>query len=179
MENHIREARWLNAEDGRKLGVEGGAVVVSGLTANEFLPVIAVRFDGELKVQPAVSEPDESGTIRIVPADAEKFFNSNGEGYYDPPTLRSEQWHFAVKRAGAYKIEVEYKPGPFSRMIDIDVDGKLTKANLYGKEARLASAGPIELQPSGNVMLKIAPGSPAQRGAKLELEITRISLVRQ
>jgi len=179
MENHIREARWLNAEDGGKLGVEGGAVVVSGLTANEFLPVIAVRFDGELKVQPAVSEPDESGTIRIVPADAEKFFNSNGEGYYDPPTLRSEQWHFAVKRAGAYKIEVEYKPGPFSRMIDIDVDGKLIKANLYGKEARLASAGPIELQPSGNVMLKIAPGSPAQRGAKLELEITRISLVRQ
>jgi alpha-L-fucosidase len=179
MENRIREARWLNAEDGGKLGVEDVSVVVSGLNANGFLPVIAVQFDGELKVQPAVREPDESGTIRLEPADAEKFFNSNGEGYYDLPTLRSEQWHFAVRRAGTYKIEVEYQPGPFSRVIDIDLNGKLIMANLYGKEARLASAGPIELQPSRNLMLKISPGSPALRGAKLDLEITRVSLVRQ
>ncbi len=177
MENHIREAHWLNAELGGKLTVEDGSIVVAGLNAKEFLPVIAVNFDGELKVQPAVSEPDANGgTIHLTPTDAEKFFNNNGEGYYDPPTLRSETWHFAVKRAGAYKIEVDYRPGPFSRVIDIDVDGKSIKANLYGKEGHLATAGPIDLQPSRNVTLKIAPGSPAVRGAKLDLEVTSISI---
>jgi hypothetical protein len=178
MENRIRDARWLNTETGGKLQIEGSAVLVSDLP-KEFLPVIDVRFDGELRVQPAVTEPDASDTIRLVAADAEKFFNSNGEGYYDPPTLRSEQWHFAVRRAGKYKIEVEYKPGPYSRVIDIEVDGKLIKANLYGKEQQLSNAGDVELQPARNLSLKIAPGSPASRGAKLDLEITRISLVLQ
>jgi alpha-L-fucosidase len=176
MENHFREAHWLNAEIAGKITVEDGSVVVSGLNAKDSLPVVSVSFDGELKVQPAVSEPDASGTIHLTPADAEKFFNNNGEGYYDPPTIRSETWHFAVKHAGAYKIEINYEPGPFSRVIDVDVDGKLLKANLYGKEAHLATAGPIELQPSRNLTLKIAPGSPAACGAKLDLEISSVSV---
>jgi alpha-L-fucosidase len=176
MENPIREPRWLNTENGGKLAVEGGAIVVSALPSKEFLPVMSVRFDGELRVQPAAAQPDESDTIRLAPEDAEKFFNHNGEGYYDSATLRSEKWHFAVKRAGEYKIEVAYKPGPFSRVIDIEVDGKLIKANLYGTEGQLATAGPIELQPSKDVTFSIAPGSPAARGAKLDLEITKVSI---
>jgi hypothetical protein len=58
IENHIREARWLDAQMGGNLALEDGAIVVSGLNGKEILPVIAVRFDGDLKVQPAVSEPD-------------------------------------------------------------------------------------------------------------------------
>jgi alpha-L-fucosidase len=175
MENHIRDAHWLNSEVGGKLQIEGGAIVAAGLP-KEFLPVVAVGFEGELRVQPAVVEPDESGTIRLAPADAEKFFNTNGEGYWDAPTLRSEKWHFAVKQAGQYKIEVEYKPGPYSRVIDIDIDGKTMKANLYGKEGPSAMVGTIDLQPSRNVTLKIVPGSPSVRGAKLDLEITAVSI---
>jgi alpha-L-fucosidase len=176
MQSRIREAHWLGTEEGGKLAVEDGSIVVSGLKAQEFLPVIAVQFDGELKVQPTVAKADESGAIRLTPANADKFFNNNGEGYYDPPTLRSETWHFAVKRAGAYKIAVEFKPGPFSRVIDIDLGGKLLKASLYGKEAAVAMVGPVDLPSSENVTLKIAPGSPAVRGAKLDLEITAISI---
>ncbi len=82
-----------------------------------------------------------------------------------------------MKQPGAYKIEVDYRPGPFSRVIDIDVDGKTIKANLYGKEGHLAMAEPIDLQPSRNLTLKIAPGSPAVRGAKLDLEISSVSII--
>jgi alpha-L-fucosidase len=176
MENHIREAHWLNMEAGGKLQVKDGAVVASEMSGKEFLPVIDVLFEGELKVQPAVTEPDGNGIIRLTPADAEKFFNSNGEGYYDPPTLRSEKWHFAVNRTGKYRIDVAYKPGPFSRVIDIEIDAKLMKANLYGKEGQMATVGVIELQPSRNVELRVAPSSPAVRDAKLDLEIAQISL---
>jgi alpha-L-fucosidase len=177
LESHILEAQWLNTKSGGKLQIENGAVVASALPAKEFLPVIAVQFEGELNVQSAVAEPDESGSIRLMPGDAEKFFNNNGEGYYDSPTLRSEKWQFAVKRAGQYRVEVAYKPGPFSRVIDIEVGGKVIKASLYGKEAQPATAGPIDLLPSHNVTLNIAPGSPALRGAKLDLEITKVSLI--
>jgi alpha-L-fucosidase len=175
MQNPIREAHWLHT--GSTLAVNNNAVVLSALPANEFLPVVALTFDGGLKVQPTVIEPDANGAIILTPASAEKFFNNNGEGYWDPPTLRSEKWHFAVKRAGSYKIEITFNPGPFSRLLDIQVDGKLVKANLYGKEGPAASAGPIDLQPSSNVTLSVSPASPALRGAKLDLEITRISLI--
>jgi alpha-L-fucosidase len=176
MENRIREAQWLNAEMEGKLTVGDSSVVVAGMNAKEFLPVVVVRFDGELIVQPAAIQPEENGTIQLTAASAEKSFNNNGEGYWDAPTLRSETWHFAVKRAGAYKIEVGYKPGPFSRVIDIQVDGKTLKANLYGKEAKVATVGPIDLEPSANVTLKVTPGSPAERGAKLDLELTHIAI---
>ena len=177
MENHLREAHWLNTESAGKLAVEQNAIVFSSSPANEFLPVIAITFDGDLRVQPSVTEPDATGVITLAPAAAEKFFNNNGEGYWDSPTLRSEKWHFAVKRAGSYKIEISSKPGPFSRLLDIRLDGKLLKANLYGKEGASAMAGPIDLQPSGDVTLSISPASPSLRGAKLDLEITRVSLL--
>jgi alpha-L-fucosidase len=177
LQNPILDARWLNTENAGKLQTEDGAVVVPATPAGEFLPVIAVRFDGELKVQPAVAQPDENNTIRLVPEDAERFFNSNGEGYYDPPTLRSEKWHIAVKRAGSYRIEVAYKRGPFSRVVDIRIGNQLIKANLYGSESESTSAGTIDLQASSNLAVNIAPGSPAVRGAKLDLEITRVSLI--
>jgi alpha-L-fucosidase len=176
MENRIQEAHWLAGEGRGKLQTEDSTVTVSRLPAQEFLPVIDVRFEGELRVQPAVTEPDGNDTIHLAPADAEKFFNNNGEGYYDPPTLRSEKWHFAVKRAGKYKIAVTYKRGPFSRVIDIKVGGKLVKANLYGTEALTASAGEVDLQSSKDMTISIAPGSPAVRGAKLDLEITGVSI---
>jgi len=177
MQTPIREARWLNTESAGKIQIEESSVVVPVLPAGEFLPVIELRFDGELKVQPAVTEPDQNDTIRLTPENSDRLFNNNGEGYYDPPTLRSEQWHIAVRRAGSYKIEVSYKRGPFSRVVDIQVGDQLIKANLYGKEAESSIAGPINLQPSSNLAVRIAPGSPAMRGAKLDLEIIRVSLI--
>jgi alpha-L-fucosidase len=174
MQNPIREAHWLNT--GSPLAVSNNAIVLSAMPANEFLPVVALTFEGDLKVQPTVIEADANGAITLTPKAAEKFFNNNGEGYWDPPTLRGEKWHFAVKRAGSYKVEIAFNPGPVSRLIDIQIDGQLLKANLYGKEPQSATAGPIDLPSSSDVTLSVSPASPALRGAKLDLEITKISL---
>lgn len=62
-------------------------------------------------------------------------------------------------------------------MIDIDVGSNHLKANLYGAEVDSTTAGTIALMPSNNLTVAIAPGSPALRDAKLDLEITRVSLL--
>jgi len=175
MQNTIRNARWLN--DGAKVTVQDASLVVSGMPANTFLPVIDLEFNEDLQVQPATAaQPDGQGNITLLPENADKLFNTNGEGYYDPPTLRSETWHVAVKRAGSYKVEIDYKRGRFSRIVDVKFGEQLMKANLYGNEANSAMAGRVELSESGDLVVSVAPGSPAARGAKLDLEITRVVL---
>ncbi len=177
LKNRIEEARWLNAG---KLEVEGDGVAVPVLPAHEFLPVIDLRFEGELQVAPAFAErPDASGKITLLPEHADRLFNSNGEGYYDPPTLRSEKWHVAIDRAGFYRVEIAYKRGPFARVVDVQIGSQLLKATLYGKEADAANAGPIALSKSNDLTISIGPGSPATRGAKLDFEITSVSLLYQ
>jgi alpha-L-fucosidase len=181
LQNPIREASWLNRQNAGKLQVEtnadGGIIVASTPPTQDFLPVIAVKFDGQLNVQPVAVKPDQNDVIRLMPEDAERFFNSNGEGYYDPPTLRGEKWHAAVKRAGFYDVQVNHKPGPFSRIVDIQIGNKVVKASLYGTESQSMVAGTVSLEPSSNVTVSIAPGSPAERGAKLDLEITSVVLM--
>jgi alpha-L-fucosidase len=176
MQNAIREARWINSEKKGELTIEGNAVVASALPPNQFLPVIDLRFEGELRVQPAAIQPDSSDNITLLPENADRLFNANGEGYYDPPTLRGETWHVAIKRAGLYKVEVAYKRGPYSRVIDVEVGGQKLKANLYGTERGSSLAGTVKLAASNNLSVMIAPGSPALRGAKLDLEISRVLL---
>jgi alpha-L-fucosidase len=177
MQNSIREAHWLNSENSGKLEIEANTVVTSVSPPNEFLPVIDLRFNGDLQVQPSAAQPDGNDNITLVPENAERLFNANGEGYYDPPTLRSEKWHVAIKRAGLYKVEITFKRGPFSRVVDIEVGSQRLKANLYGSDAESATAGTINLMPSNNLTVSVAPGSPALRGAKLDLEISRVSLI--
>ena len=173
MQNNLTAARWLN---GRKLELQGNSVVVPALPANEFLPVIALRFDGALRVLPAAVRLDAHNAITLLPENAEKLFNTNGEGYYDPPTLRSLRWHIAVKQEGRYRVEIAYKRGPFSRIVDVQAGGNLLPTNVYGKEADSAEAGRAYLLQGDDVTVSIAPGSPALRGAKLDFEIKGVTL---
>ena len=156
--------------------MEGNTVVISGKPSNQFLPVIDATFAGDLQVQPAAIQPDSNDNITLLPATADKLFNADGEGYYDSPTLRGEKWQIAIKRAGFYKVEIAYKRGPFSRVIDIAIGGQILKANLYGAERDSSVAGIVQLTPSNSLSVSISPGSPAVRGAKLDLEITRVSI---
>ena len=60
---------------------------------SDVLPVVTIEFTGDLKViQPAVPVNDDK--VNLTQSTADRFCNSNGEGYWDPPRLRKEQWHF-------------------------------------------------------------------------------------
>lgn len=146
---------------------------MAGLPSAGFLPVMDVEFDGQLRV--LRTNLDD---LTLLPENADKLFNRNGEGYYDPPTLRSLTWHVALKQAGAYQVEISYKRGRFSRVVDVKVGSKLVKATLYGNEADSAKTAAVELEASDDLTVSVEPGSPAMRGAKLDFEITKVALVR-
>src|SRR5262249_7556308 len=119
-------------------------------STDQFLPVVVVEFEGSLDVQQPAVNPDARGIITLLPESGDHFYNSNGEGYYDPLTLCKERWTFAVNNNGNYRIEVRYKPGKFSRLLDINVDGKIFRTSLYGDEKASAIAGIAELTASPN-----------------------------
>jgi hypothetical protein len=58
----------------------------------------------------------------------------NGEGCYDPPSLRKQEWRFAENRAGAHRYKSTYKPGKFARLLDINLGTRTYKANRHGSD---------------------------------------------
>ncbi len=177
MRNQLTEAHWIGS--GQALNVKTGSVLTGTPLAGQFLPVAVVKFAGPLQVvQPAV-QPDANGVIRLAQTGADRFFNDNGEGYWDAPTLRREQWHFAVKQAGKYKVTVTHPAGKFSRLLDVTVGGQVLKASLYGDDKGPAEAGVVELPASEDIFLAVTLATPRERGAKLDLAIGQVVLTPQ
>lgn len=174
LQNRLMDAKWVGSGESLKVG--SGSVTVSSLPAGQFLPVAVVNFAGPLKVLQNAVQPSSDGTVNLLPAAADRFYNNNGEGYYDAPTLRREQWHFAVKQPGRYRITLRYKPGKFSRLLDIQIGGQILKTNVYGAEKQPSDAGTADLQPSEDVVLSIAPAAPRERSAALDVDLEQVSL---
>lgn len=178
MQNQIRNAYLLGDAQRRPLVIHNDRAgkSIEAPAVDSFLPVIAVDFEGPLDVRQTAAHPDANGELTLTPETADHFYNANGEGYYDPPTIRKERWTFAVNRAGKYRVEVAYQPGKFARLLDLQVDGKVLRTLLYGNGKSPATAGVVELTPEKESVLTIAPGAPAERGAALDIGLVRISL---
>ncbi len=174
LRNHLVEAHWLNSN--RSLAVSDGSISIYSVPAGKFLPVIAARFEGKLEVVPRAIQPGADDIIHLTSTSADRFYNENGEGYYDSPTLRREQWHFAVKRAGRYKVTITYKPGRFARLLDVQIGNQIVRANLYGTDKQAVVSDGIALAASEDVLLSLAPAAPRERGAKIDFEIDQVSV---
>jgi alpha-L-fucosidase len=177
LRNHLMEAHWLGSKE--SLSVGDASVAINSQPTGQFLPVAAVKFEGKLNVILPAIQPDADKSIELTPAAADRFYNANGEGYYDPPTLRREQWHVAIKQAGTYKITVTYKPGRFSRLLDLQVGDRILKASFYQDAKTVADAGTVDLSPSEDLLLSLSPAAPRERGAKIDFEIERVTLTPQ
>ena len=180
MQNHIRNAYLLADPERRTLtshSDEAGASITAPPSNGQFLPVVVVEFDAALNVVQPSANPDSKGKIVLTEDRADRFYNRNNEGYYDPATVRKLRWYFSIDHPGAYQVEVAYKAGKFARLLDVQVAGKTLHALLYGDDKPPAIAGVIDLKPSRNAILTVAPGSPAERGAALDEQLESISLV--
>jgi alpha-L-fucosidase len=141
----------------------------------DVLPVVTVEFAGDLNVvQPTI--PMSDGNINLTQETADRFFNSNGEGYWDPPRLRKEQWHFQTKKSGRYQVEVAYKPGKFARLLDVTIGKTILQANIKGADKGPLAIGDIQLASSPDLTLTVAPAEPAERGESLGVELEKVSL---
>ncbi len=177
LRNRLIQAHWLNSDQPLQPSV--GSVSFNFLPKDQFLPVVAVKFEGKLNVVLPAIQPEADNTIQLTPAAADRFFNDNGEGYYDPPTLRREQWHFAIRQAGKYKVTITYKPGHFARSLDVQIAGQTFRTNFYGTEKQAVVTEKLDLAPSEDILLSLAPAAPRERGAKIDFEIDQVSLTPQ
>jgi alpha-L-fucosidase len=176
LKNRIREARLLAGGQESPLSVLDGKTI-SIKPTEAFLPVIAIDLDGPLNVEQPAVHAGNDGVIRLTARTANVFYNANGEGYDDPPTIRKQQWHVAINRPGVYQIELLHKPGKFARVLDIGIGTQIVKANVYGDDRGPVKAGPVTLEPSGDMIVTVTPGSPAEHAAPLDVAIDTVSLV--
>ena len=175
LKNRIQGVRFLGNEEAPPPVSAGNTISVK--PTKDFIPVIAVDFEGPLQVEQPAVHPGQDGAIRLTTQSADVFYNANGEGYEDPPTIRKEQWHVAIEKPGRYEVVLTHKPGRFSRVLDINIGSQTIKANVYGDDRGPVLAGTVSLERSGDMILTVAPGSPAERAASLDVSLERVSLV--
>jgi alpha-L-fucosidase len=179
-QNRIQRAHWLHAPQGTELRSEetgtGKSVLATAAPGARFLPVVAVEFEGELNVLLPAVQADRNDTVSLTPDESERSYNSNGEGYEDPPTVHAELWHFAVNRPGIYKLELKYKPGRVSRLFDVQVGDTTLKAVIRADQPSPAQAGTVTLERSRNLILRISRAAPAERAANLDVDFTGVVL---
>ncbi len=180
LQNRIQKAYWLNSPEAGELRSEeiraGKIVLAVSEPGKHFLPVVALEFEGKLNVLSPAVQPDANDKVLLTPQGSERSYNLNGEGYQDPPTVHGELWHFAVKRAGLYKVELQYKQGRFSRAFDVKVGDSSIKAIIQGDHASPAAVGTVTLPSSIDTVLSINRAAPAERAAKLDVDFTGVVL---
>ena len=155
---------------------------VSGTSAT-LLPVIVVKFDEPLLVQPDTIAPQSDEHIVLEASQADHFMNYNGRGYEAPATLYKLRWNVAAK-AGNYRIALEYRPRPEAAQLCVTVDGKsiLTWVNAQGKTEGLGGSRVLELPDSIRIAgglsstIEITPPQPFFKGTSLQADIEQLTL---
>jgi len=180
LKNRIRGAWFLADRRRAPLRVEaaGGvpAIRVAQHAETAPLTVVVADLEGVPNVTPPVIRPDSSGVITLAAADADTWYNLNGGGYYDPPTVSKRAWHFAVTQKGRYRIEIFYNQVEPGANIELVVDtrtivGQIDRSRGPGS----VTIGTAELSPKEAIPLRISP-SPYHRGDPLGLDVDRITL---
>ena len=143
-----------------------------------YMPVVALEMSGEVVVEPPAAVMSPEGTITLSAESADRFYRTNGEGYHDPPALRKLGWNFTVVRGGTYQLSMTYRPGSFSRRVDVVVGREVLRLSVQGDGKQPVLPGTISLRAASPVSLTVEPGTPAERGAPLGFEPTAIQLTR-
>lgn len=177
----IRKA-YLLGDPGRKpLAVVHEDVTGQSVAAPKcdcFMPVVSLEMAGDIVVEQPLNATNSKSTITLSAESADHFYNNNGEGYYDPPVLRKLRWSFTVARGGTYKLEMTYRPGAFSRRVDIVVEDRVLRASVQGDGKFPVVIYTAPLKAASLATLTVEPGAPRERGAALGFEPTAIKLTR-
>ena len=180
LKNRIRSAWYLADRRRIQLRPESAGGVPAIRVAQRFetapLTVVVADLDGAPTVTPPAIRPDAGGTITLTAAQADTWYNYNGGGYYDPPTVYKRAWHFAATRKGRYRVEIYYNQVEPGTNIELVVDRRTMVGQIdRSKGSGSVTIGTVELLPKDAILLQIAP-SPYFRGAALGLDVDRIAL---
>jgi alpha-L-fucosidase len=184
LKNKIRSAWFLADRRRTPLHTESRAESAGGAPAIrvgqhiETAPVTVVVADleGAPDVTPPAIRPDAAGAITLTAAQADTWYNYNGGGYYDPPTVYKRAWHLAITRKGRYRVEIFYNQVEPGANIELVVDRRTIVGQIdRSKGSGSVTIGTVDLTPKDAIPLRIAP-SPHDRGAALGLDVDHITL---
>lgn len=153
-----RLKRAYSLPDRSPVPTDGATVTLPDASAAGPFRVIAAEFDGALEVTPPTIAPAASGAVLLSAKQADTFFNYNGHGYYERPSVYKLQWNFTA-RPGAYRLNVQ----PAMAGIEITVDGKPVISGA-------------RLQPADFHTIAITPPRPFQKGDRLPAAIESVTL---
>jgi alpha-L-fucosidase len=127
LETKLRRAYYL--ADARKapLPLVAGGVDVSQRRETGPVTVVVAEYDGVLKVSQPVIGGAPGNSLTLLEPQADHFYNYNGEGYYEPPSVYKLQWNFILP-AGRYFVAASLAG------VAVEVDGQPVVGQVEFKE---------------------------------------------
>lgn len=148
------------------------------------LPVVVAELEGTPEVIPPTVKPAPDGRFTLLEKDADHFYNYNGEGYYERPSIYKEQWTLAIAKPASYQATVTYeKPEQTDRELDLLVDHNAVRIKLStampdpGNPAQFKSTvkiGAVSAAPFTTV--KVTPPEPFVKGDRLGVKVISVEL---
>jgi len=178
----IRKAYLLADTAKAPLGIENDvpAIRVTKKVETPPVTVVAVELDTNASVIPPLVRPDAAGKITLTAAEADVYYNYNGYGYYEPPTIYKKQWHFEVPSPGHYRVDVIYKDAPAAVRAEFDVDGRHVIGDFGASSGEhTVNIAVLQLVPRPYSTLTITPPHPFPKGTKLGMNIENVVLTRE
>lgn len=157
----ITRAYYLADAGKTPLPVDNAAHAVTVKDRRETAPVtvIVAEFAGDMTVIPPSVAPGSDGVVTLAGKQADTFYNYNGRGYYERPSIYKLQWHFTA-RPGRYRLDV----APGRKGMAVEIDG----APAGGE----ASLGQREFH-----TLTITPPKPFVKGDRLPAAVESVRLI--
>ncbi|HVX67635.1 MAG TPA: alpha-L-fucosidase [Bryobacteraceae bacterium] len=179
--NRITGAHFL-ADRSKPLSFSNDAraksIDISGGSHTPPVTVVAVEFAGALDVAPPSIAPEASGAIVLPAARATRYFNYNGRGYADPPTVYKLRWDFAP--AGKkYRVEITYGKSAAPAPVEVAIGKEKFRIELptaAADAARSVVIGTVQLPAAESMPLIVTPRRPFVKGDKLAAEVDQVTL---
>jgi alpha-L-fucosidase len=147
------------------------------------LTVVVAEYQGTIRVVPPTVKPAQNGILTLNSKNADTFYNYNGYGYEDPPTIYKQQWAIAGTMPGRYKVDIFYRQPTAASAADILIGQQRrtiafdTSHPVPGDAAVFKTSAEVTLaKPSAYEWVKVTPPEPFTKGTKLGAEILRIEL---
>lgn len=159
LKTKLKRAYVLSDTKRRALKIDGPSIALpSAAAAAGPFEVIAAEYDGPLEVVPPTIDAAADGSLTLSGKQADPFYNYNGRGYYERPSVYKLQWNFTAK-PGAYRVSVQ----PALSGIAVTLDGRPV-------------SGPVRLGAKDFHTLAITPPLPFVKGDRLPGAIDSVTL---
>lgn len=157
---------------------DDGAVVSAALLHKydlSSLPVIVIPFKGELHMKAKAISASADGSFVLDEKAADHFYNYNGYGYEDPPTLYKLRWTLAAK-AGKYRLKLHATEIEDTAAITLFAGRTPHALDLSKSDAADIL---IPISSNGETVLEITPKAPFYKGTRLPAKISGVDLLPQ